>query len=63
MLYKDKEKIFENLEFINMILSKKIKTNQKYLDYIDYVEETKERLKANSNFDMSIDNLIFSIWE
>jgi len=46
-----------------MILSKKIKTNQKYLDYIDYVEEAKERLKSNSNFDMTIDSLILKIWE
>lgn len=46
-----------------MILSKKVKENYKYLDYIEYVEETKQRLKANSNFDMSLDKLILKIWE
>lgn len=63
ILYKDKERIFENLDFINTILSKKIRTDPKYLDYIGYVEETKQRLKANGNFDMSLDNLILKIWE
>lgn len=63
VLYKDKEKIFENLEFINMILLDKSKENIKYLDYIDYVEDAKIRLKASSNFEMSVDNLILKIWE
>lgn len=63
VLYKDKENIFENLEFINIILNKKAKFNYKYLDYIDYVEETKKKLIASSNLDMSLDNLILRIWE
>ena len=63
VLYKDKDNIFENLDFINMILIKKARHNEKYLDYIDYVEETKSKLKLNSNYDMCIDNLILKIWE
>lgn len=63
VLYKDKDNIFENLEYINRILIQKAKTNAKYLDYIDYVEETKSRLKSNGNYDMCIDNLILKIWE
>ena len=63
VLYKDKDNIFENLDFINQILIKKARENIKYLDYIDYVEETKNKLSANSNFDMCIDNLILKIWE
>ena len=63
ILYKDKENIFENLEFINMILIKKANIDIKYLDYIDYVEDTKYKLKMNSNFDMSLDDLILKIWE
>ena len=63
ILYKGKEEIFQNLDFINIILWQKAKNNYKYLDYIEYVEDTKRRLKANSNFDMSIDNLILKIWE
>lgn len=63
ILYKGKDEIFENLDFINIILSKKAKEDIKYLDYITYVEEAKERLKYNCNFDMTIDNLILKIWE
>ena len=63
VLYKDKENIFENLDFINMIFIEKAKNDKAYLNYIDYVEETKAMLKKNSNYDMSIDNLILKIWE
>ena len=27
------------------------------------VEDTKDRLKKNSNFDMTIDNFIITVWE
>jgi len=63
ILYKEKENILKNLEHINNIFIKKAKTDTKYLEYIDYVEETKNKLKANSNYDMCIDNLILKIWE
>lgn len=63
ILYKDKDNIFENLDFINEILIKKAKDNYRYLEYIDYVEETKNKLRCNSNYDMCIDNLILKIWE
>ena len=63
ILYKDKENIIENLEFINMILYERAKQNKKYLDYIEHIEETKKRIKLNANFDMSIDNLILNIWD
>ena len=63
ILYKNKEKIFEILEFVNIILFEKAKEDVSYLEYIDYVEEAKRKLKQNSNFDMCIDNLILKIWE
>lgn len=63
ILYKDKENIYENLDFINTILAEKSKKNIKYLDYIEYVEKTKNKLRTSSNFDMCIDYLILSIWE
>lgn len=62
ILYKDKENIFESLDFINMIFLEKAKNNVKYLDYIDYVEKTKRKIKFSNNFDMSIDYLILNIW-
>lgn len=62
-LYSNKENIHEVLDYINVLLIKKAKENYKYLNYINKVEETKKRLKANSNYDMCIDNLLFGIWE
>ena len=35
----------------------------KRLNCIKIVEETKQHLLANSNYDMSIDRLLFKIWE
>ena len=63
VLYKDKDNIMQNLEFINLIFMKKAKQEKKYLKYIDYVEDTKAKLNTNTNFDMCIDNLILHIWE
>ena len=53
----------ENLDFINIILSKDLINNKKNIKYIEAVEETKKRIKANANFTMSIDNLLYNIWE
>lgn len=61
-LYKNKEYINEMLDYINTILIKKAKTNPKYLSYIEYVEQTKQKIKTNSNYDMTIDNLLLKIW-
>lgn len=62
-LYKSKEEIDFILEFINVILLKFGKQEHKYVKCIDIVEKTKKRIKANSNYDMCIDNLIFNMWE
>lgn len=62
VLYEDKENVFENLDFINIILFEKSKSDSKYLNYIEYVENTKRKLKTNSNFNMCIDYLILNIW-
>ena len=61
-IYKAKEDIFEILEYINVLLIKKAKTNYKYANCIEYVEETKKRIKANSNYNMCIDYMLFGIW-
>lgn len=61
-LYKSKETIHSILENINIIALKKSKENVKFAGCIKVVEQTKNRLKANSNYDMCIDNLLFGIW-
>ena len=62
ILYKSKDEIQEILEYLNTIFISKAKENSKYIDNIKYVEETKRNIKANCNYDMCIDNLIFKIW-
>lgn len=37
--------------------------NYKYINSIKIVEKTRKNLLANSNYDMSIDNLLLKIWE
>lgn len=63
ILYKSKDEIEGILEYINVILLNQSKQNIKYVKCIDIVEDTKKRLKSNSNYDMCIDNMLFNIWE
>lgn len=63
IIYKSQEEKFEILDYINVILFEKSKTNRNYLKGIDIVEQTKKRLKANSNYNMCIDNMLFGLWE
>ena len=62
-LYKAKEEIYEILEYINVLLLKKAKLNYLYTNCINIVENTKKRLKQNSNYDLCIDNMLFNMWE
>lgn len=62
-LYRAKEEIMELLEYINILLLNHAKENYLYTNCINIVENTKKRLKQNGNYDMCIDNLVFSMWE
>ena len=61
-IYNLKDEIFEILEYINVLLIKKAGKNNKYANCIEIVEETKKRIKANSNYNMCIDYMLFGIW-
>lgn len=61
-LYKSKETINSILENISIIALRKAKENFKFARCIKVIEETKKRLKANGNYDMCIDNLLFGMW-
>lgn len=62
-VFKDKEEIFEILEYINLIFFDKINENINYIECMKILEDTKDRLKKNNNFDMTIDNFNMTIWE
>ncbi len=63
VLYKGKDNIQEMLDYINVILLNKAKEDIKYLEYIDEIEKVKKKIAFNSNYDMSIDSLLFKIWK
>ena len=63
IIYKSQEDKFEILDYMMTALFEKAKENIKYLDCLEIVQETKKRLKANSNYNMSIDNMMITIWE
>lgn len=62
ILYKSKDNIYEILDNMNIICLKKANKDYKFAKCISIIEETKKRLKANCNFDMSIDYMVFNIW-
>jgi hypothetical protein len=63
ILYKSKDNINDMLEYINIILLKMANNNYLYTNCIKTVENTKKRLMQNANYDMSIDNMLFKMWE
>ena len=63
ILYKSKDEIKDMLDYINIILLKMAKNNYLYANCIKIVENTKKRLNQNANYDMSIDDMLFKMWE
>ena len=59
----EKDSIFDILDYIIVCLYSKSFENERFINCIKYVNKCINRLKANSNFDMSIDNMVISIWE
>lgn len=59
----DKENIYDILDYIIVCLYSKKDENEKYIDCIKYVNKCNLRIRSNSNFDMSIDDMLFGMWE
>lgn len=62
-VFGNKEQIDKILNYINLIFFDKIKTDNRYIECMNIVEDTKDRLSKNNNFDMAIDNFIMMVWE
>lgn len=60
---KNKEDSQEILNYLNVWLYQKAKEDARYLGTIGIVEEAKNRLVRNANFDMTIDQMLLKIWE
>lgn len=59
ILYDEKESIKEILKYIIVYLSKSKQLRK--LNCIEYVEQAKRRINANSNYDMCIDYLLMNM--
>lgn len=66
-IFSDEDDTDEILEYINILLLdmsfEKPENTVKYNNCIKIVEETKNRLSKNANYDMTIDNCLLSLWE
>ena len=63
-IFENKDNVYDILEYINILILDKIKNNdKKYINCIEIIEDTKQRLKRNNNYDMTIDNLNLKLWE
>ena len=58
----NKEFIEPSLNYMLVCMYEKSKYNYKYINCIEYILDTMKRLKSNSNFDMTIDNLLLKVW-
>lgn len=63
IIYQSKDEIFDILDYMNLLFFKMIYKNEKYINAMNIVEDTKIRISQNSNYDISIDNMLFCVWE
>lgn len=65
VLYQAKENILELLDYMNLLFYQQLKQNGKteQVKAIQIIEETKRRILANANNNMSIDHLLLKLWE
>ncbi len=62
-IYKLKDKKNDILDYINIVLIGLARKSNKYANCIKIIEDTKKRLQSNANYDMTIDNMLLSLWE
>lgn len=67
VLYNSKEIIQDLLDYMTVIvynyISKEKDYRVRFINVINYIENTKIKLNSNTNYEMSIDNLLMKIWE
>ncbi|MCI9178098.1 MAG: hypothetical protein HFJ28_06070 [Clostridia bacterium] len=65
VLYSAKENITSLLEYMIIVFYELLKKQNKvsYIKAVELTEEAKQRILANSNYDMSIDNLLLNLSE
>jgi len=61
-IFKDKEDAGNIIEYISLIFFENINKG-KYAECIELAQNTKDRLRKNNNFDMTIDRFLIKTWE
>ena len=59
----DKENIDQILEYMLICTFAKRQENKNYINCIEKINQAKMRLKRNCNFDMTLDTMLFEMWE
>jgi len=63
ILYKSKEEIYDILEYMVVLTYSFINKNIRYIRLINIIENVKNKLHSNCNYDMCIDELLLKMWE
>lgn len=65
ILYKAKENVLELLDDMILFYAEQVKKDgrQENVKAVSILEETKRKILANANYDMSIDSLLLKLWE
>lgn len=59
----DKENIDKILDYMMIGMYAKVQENREYVNCIDKINQARQHLKRNCNFDMTIDTMLFEMWE
>lgn len=59
----DKENIDKILEYMLICTFEKVRQNKNYVPCIESINHAQMHLKRNSNFDMTLDTMLFKMWQ
>jgi DNA polymerase-3 subunit delta' len=59
----DKENIYKILEYMIICVYSKKQDDIRYINCVEIINNCIARLKRNCNFDMSVDTMLFEMWE
>ena len=64
-IFTEKESTIITLEYISSVFLEKLNRTQdnSYITCIELIEKTKDKLKRNNNYDMTLDNFLIKTWE
>ena len=61
-VFEKKEFIEDILDYINILFYNLSKKDIRYINCLREIINTKERLASNANYNMTMDNFLFTVW-